>query len=170
MSGNQPNDPKTISPTSMAIKRLKLADAEGDSTMHSSPELIDEMFPDEGEAGGPSTPRNAASFAIGSSELSPPNSQGPSNLPRNDLSAALAGSPSLNENGKRILAPAPSTSAEGHLRTDPETGYRWSRQEDEPGWDWKNPRARDEGEKAWEQIVDKGAMIKSGFCLDMFHS
>ncbi|KAJ4296776.1 hypothetical protein N0V90_006824 [Kalmusia sp. IMI 367209] len=66
------------------------ADVDGDSTMHSSPELDaeDELFPGE----GPSTPRNAASFALDpTSELSPPNSQG--RAPEDSLSALASGAP-----------------------------------------------------------------------------
>jgi hypothetical protein len=146
-------------------KRLKLsADADGDSQMHSSPELDavdDEMFPDEGD--GPATPRHAASYALdANSELSPPNSQGPSsNLPRDDtFSAALSGSPSLNVNGKRVLAPTSAAVGE-NVHTDPETGYQWSKQEDQPGWEWKNTRARDEEARALDNIIDKSTMIRS---------
>ena len=140
--------------------------------MHSSPELgasDDAMFPDE--AAGPSTPRNAAALDLqldAASELSPPSSQGPSNLnlPRDDsLSAALSGSPSLNQNGKRVLAPTPlgagAVTGNGQLHTDPETGYQWSKPEEQPGWEWKNARVREDEARAWDQISDKGAMIRS---------
>jgi hypothetical protein len=166
MSGNQPKL-NAVHPTK-AIKRLKMADAEGDSTMHSSPELgaDDEMFPDEA---GPSTPRNAATHALDpASELSPPNSQGPSTLPRDDnFSAALSGSPSLNQNGKRVLAPV-STGQSQSLHTDPETGYQWSKPEEQPGWEWKNNRAREDEARSLDQITEKGAMIRSKLELHMF--
>lgn len=161
MSGNAPSA-NSAAPPPQAIKRLKMLDADGDSTMHSSPELgaDNEMFPDEGA--GPSTPRNAANFALDpSSELSPPNSQGPSNLPRDDsFTAAFSGSPSLNVNGKRVLAPT-SAGAHDNAHMDSETGYSWSRQEDQPGWEWKNTRAREDEARALEQIVDKNSMIRS---------
>lgn len=161
MSGKHPNMNSSC-PSTKAIKRLRMADADGDSTMHSSPELgpDDEMFPDE--QNGPSTPRNAASLALDpNSELSPPNSQGPSNLPRDDsFAAAMSGSPSLNVNGKRVLAPT-SAASDQNVNTDPETGYQWSKPEEQPGWEWKNSRARDEEARALEQIIDRNAMIKS---------
>lgn len=143
-------------------------DADGDSTMNSSPELDaeDEMFPDE----GPSTPRNAASFALDpASELSPPNSQGgPSTLSRDDATA-FANSPSmLNANGKRIRSQASAMPGSGAPGTDEATshvdsatGYEWSKPEDQPGYEWKNSRAREEELRALDQIIDKNYQIKS---------
>ncbi|KAF2691257.1 hypothetical protein K458DRAFT_288676 [Lentithecium fluviatile CBS 122367] len=146
------------------------ADADGDSTMNSSPELDaeDEMFPDE----GPSTPRNAASFALDpTSELSPPNSQsGPSTLTRND-STAFTNSPSMvNANGKRTrIEGAPGTGSgsagaeAGARHTDNATGYQWSKQEDQPGYEWKNTRAKEDELRALDQIVDKSSQIKTRY-------
>ncbi|ORY13753.1 hypothetical protein BCR34DRAFT_599716 [Clohesyomyces aquaticus] len=141
--------------------------------MHSSPELEvdnDEMFPDE--AAGPSTPRNPPALSLdppGPSELSPPNSQGPSQLANRDdiLAAALGRSPStsLNANGKRVRTSvlASTTSASETTTVDTETGYTWTKQEEQPGWDWKNTRAREDEARAWEHIVDKGSMIKTKY-------
>lgn len=150
--------------------RLTFAPADQDSTMHSSPSMAaddDEMFPDEAL---PSTPRNAASHAIAaSSELSPPNSQPPANLPRGDSSTAIIAS-NVNENGKRPLSLNPAavagesasaSAANGLTHADPETGYQWSRAEDQPGYEWKCQRAREEELRALDQIVDKGSQIKS---------
>jgi hypothetical protein len=156
MSGiNPPVMTATGGPDSHAIKKLKLADLDGDSTMHSSGELA------------PQTPRNAAQAL--SSELSPPNSQGPPSLPRDDsINAALAEDNSLNANGKRALAPATAAAAstagpsgQAPAYEDPETGYRWSSQEDQPGYAWLNNRAREEASRAIENIVDRNYMIRS---------
>jgi hypothetical protein len=122
----------------------------------------DEMFPDEAV---PSTPRNPASHVLGAgSELSPPNSQGPANLPRGDSFTATIAS-NVNENGKRPLslnpASAPATNDTGITHQDPETGYQWSRAEDQPGFEWKNQRAREDEMRALDQIIDKGSQIKS---------
>ncbi|PVH98779.1 hypothetical protein DM02DRAFT_530535 [Periconia macrospinosa] len=135
-------------------------DIDGDSTMHSSPDLAaddDEMFPDE----APSTPKTAAAFALDpTSELSPPNSQGGPSL---STTTSTAG---LNTNGKRNLPAgasgeaAASNFAPGVVHTDPATGYKWSKQEDQPGYEWKNNRAREDEARALEQIVDKGSQIK----------
>lgn len=155
------------------------ADADGDSTMHSSPDLDaadDELFPADADA--PSTPRNAASYALGpASELSPPNSQG--RLPEESLSALAGGAPSLlNANGKRAhpssvasAAPAPapaggsgSGSADkkpGPVQTDAATGYQWSSQDEAPGYEWKSGRAREEEARALDAVVDRASMIKS---------
>ncbi|KAF2869782.1 hypothetical protein BDV95DRAFT_629693 [Massariosphaeria phaeospora] len=140
--------------------------------MHSSPEDDDnEMFPDE--AGGPSTPRNTVAYVLDpASELSPPNSQGPSELPRdNSLDATLSGSPNtLNGNGKRVYPstiPTSGGSGSGGLKTnehqDSETGYQWSKAEDQPGFEWKSSRARDEETRALEQIVDMQSQIKTRY-------
>jgi hypothetical protein len=137
------------------------ADGDGDSTMHSSPDLDahdDEMFPDEAL---PATPRNPASFALDpTAELSPPNSQGPVNLPRGD-GLTTTGASRVNANGKRPLSLNAQASGANELHHDAETGYSWSRQEDQPGFAWKNPRTKDEEHRALDQIVDKNSQIKS---------
>lgn len=131
--------------------------------MHSSPDVAaddDEMFPDEAL---PSTPRNPAPQVLGAgSELSPPNSQGPANLPRGDSFTATIAS-NVNENGKRPLSlnPASTVTETGVTHTDPETGYQWSRAEDQPGFEWKNQRAREDELRALDNIIDKGLQIKS---------
>lgn len=143
-------------------------DIDGDSTMHSSPELEadDEMFPDE--AAGPSTPTNPPAFSLNApSELSPPGSQGPAQLPARPETAAAQTTEApaaINENGKRAY---PSTMQESISETKPigtqvdkATGYTWDRQEDEPGYEWMNKRAFEEASRAYDMIIDKGAMIK----------
>jgi hypothetical protein len=129
--------------------------------MHSSPDLDahdDEMFPDEAL---PATPRNPASFALDpTAELSPPNSQGPVNLPRGD-GLTTTGASRVNANGKRPLSLNAQASGTNELHHDAETGYSWSRQEDQPGFAWKNPRTKDEEHRALDQIVDKNSQIKS---------
>ena len=143
--------------------RLLTPDSDQDSTMHSSPDMAaddDEMFPDEAL---PSTPRNPASHTLGAgSELSPPNSQGPANLPRGDSFTASIAS-NVNENGKRPLSlnPATASNETGVAHTDSETGYQWSKAEDQPGFEWKNQRAREDEMRALDNIIDKGSMIKS---------
>lgn len=133
--------------------------------MHSSPDMAaddDEMFPDEAL---PSTPRNAASHALNAgSELSPPNSQGPANLPRGDSFTATIAS-NVNENGKRPLSLNPASNSNEATAThqDPETGYQWSKAEDQPGFEWKNQRAREDEMRALDQIIDKGSQIKSEY-------
>lgn len=110
-----------------------------DSTMHSSADE-DEMFPDE------ALPNTTA-------ELSPPNSQGGASRDTSTLSSAV------NANGKRPLSLAQGAPAAG-AHTDAETGYSWSKQEEQPGWEWKNTRAREEENRALDSIVDLGAQIK----------
>ncbi|KAF2813259.1 uncharacterized protein BDZ99DRAFT_460534 [Mytilinidion resinicola] len=150
-----------------------MSDADGDSQMHSSPEVDvddDEMFPDE--ADGPSTPtRPTSGSQLPASELSPPNSQGPSNLGgREDLLSTFNHSPStLNENGKRVLNATPASgmpkfaaTGSGEHQHKP-SGYTWDKAEDEPGYAWLNKRAMEEYYRASEQIVDKNAMIRNKY-------
>ncbi|KAL5393313.1 hypothetical protein DPSP01_000135 [Paraphaeosphaeria sporulosa] len=150
-----------------------MSDADGDSTMHSSPELDaadDDLFPGDGDA--PSTPRNAASYAPGpASELSPPNSQG--RLPEESLSALAGGAPSMiNANGKRahpssVASAAPAGGSgdkkSGPVQTDSATGYQWSSPDEAPGYEWKSNRAREEEARALEAVVDKGSMVKARY-------
>jgi hypothetical protein len=133
-------------------------DNEGDSTMHSSADE-DEMFPDEALPNNPATPMNASIQNLAAPELSPPNSQGgPANLPREPSTLSSA----VNANGKRplSLAQTASTMPQG-THTDSETGYSWSRQEEQPGWEWKNTRAREDESRALDAMVDLGSQIKS---------
>ncbi|KAH7559547.1 hypothetical protein BM1_04484 [Bipolaris maydis] len=131
------------------------SDRDGDSTMHSSPRNAsdDEMFPDEALPNNPATPHNANLAAV--NEISPPNSQSQT---RETLG--------VNSNGKRPLSggtlqsSATNTLGTSGTHTDPETGYQWSRQEDQPGYEWMNTRAREEENRALDNIVDKGYMIK----------
>ena len=59
-------------------------------------------------------------------------------------------STSLNANGKR------SWESNGH---DADTGYKWEREEDAPGWAWLNQKAREDHSKAWSQVVEKDRKI-----------
>ncbi|EDU40334.1 hypothetical protein A1F97_02654 [Pyrenophora tritici-repentis] len=133
-----------------------MSDNEGDSTMHSSPRngSDDEMFPDEALPNNPATPHNPVIGLTGDSELSPPNSQ---TQTRETLG--------VNSNGKRPLPPSMTSSGPGNPAAvgshhDAETGYQWSIQEDQPGFAWKNTRAREEEARALDSIVDKSQMIK----------
>ncbi|CAI6250187.1 unnamed protein product [Periconia digitata] len=143
-----------------------MSDIDGDSTMHSSPEFAandDEMFPDE----APSTPKTAATFALDpASELSPPNSQGG---PSASTAAVSSSSDILNSNGKRNLPPSASGEAAATVmsssvprtwQTDPTTGYRWFKAEDQPGYEWMNNRAREDALRALNEIVDRESQIK----------
>jgi hypothetical protein len=142
-------------------KRSKLipsADGDGDSTMHSSADE-DEMFPDEALP-NPATPMTASIQNItNASELSPPDSQsGPSTLSR-DTSTL---SSTVNANGKRPLSLAQTAASMPQgTHTDADTGYSWTRQEDQPAWEWRSSRAREEESRALDTILDLGSQIKS---------
>jgi hypothetical protein len=135
-------------------------DNEGDSTMHSSADE-DEMFPDEALGNNPATPLNASIQNL-AADLSPPNSQGgPPTMIARDTSTL---SSTVNANGKRPLSLAQTASSiSAGTHTDAETGYSWTRQEDQPGWEWKNTRAREDESRALDAIVDLGSQIKCGY-------
>jgi hypothetical protein len=111
------------------------------------------MFPDEALPNNPATPHN--SNLAGVTEISPPNSQ---STTRETLG--------VNSNGKRPLstgvAQASTSNGTGGSGThqDAETGYQWSKQEDQPGFEWKNTRAREDEARALDNIVDKSSMIR----------
>jgi CHASE2 domain-containing sensor protein len=139
--------------TTRKRQRLTRACADADSTMHSSE---DEMFPDEALSNNPATPLNAPLQIIGASDISPPDSQ---NAPRDTLTSAV------NANGKRPLSLAAQTAntmkAQQGTHTDKDSGYSWSAQEDQPGFEWRNNRAREEAHRALDSIVDQDSQIKS---------
>jgi len=39
------------------------------------------------------------------------------------------------------------------------TGYKWTRDEDAPGYGWKNKKAMDDYSRATEQLVDRDRVI-----------
>ncbi|KAL5120239.1 hypothetical protein ACEQ8H_001797 [Pleosporales sp. CAS-2024a] len=130
-----------------------MSDNDGDSTMHSSADE-DEMFPDEALPNNPATPMNASMHNLAAApELSPPASQGGPALPRD--TSTLSGS--VNANGKRPLS---LNHAATGTHTDPDTGYSWTKTEDQPGWEWKNMRAREDESRALDTIVDQAVQIK----------
>jgi hypothetical protein len=136
-------------------------DNEGDSTMHSSADE-DEMFPDEALGNNLATPMNASLQNV-AAELSPPNSQGGPSTVSRDTSTL---SSTVNANGKRPLSLAQNASTmSAGTHTDAETGYSWTRQEDQPGWEWKNTRAREDESRALDGIVDLNSQIKCEYSM-----
>jgi hypothetical protein len=126
--------------------------------MHSSADE-DEMFPDEALP-NPATPMHASIHNLAAADLSPPDSQSGPAIPR-DTSTL---SSTVNANGKRplSLAQTASSMAPG-AHKDNDTGYTWTKQEDQPAWEWRSTRAREEENRALENIVDLSAQIKSMF-------
>jgi hypothetical protein len=120
-----------------------------------------------------------------SSELSPPNSQsGPlpthtqntEPIPFSPLSGNSAKMAALNANGKRIWkengakkgaagesGKGADAEVEKGVHVQQETGYSWKKDEDAPGYAWMNPKAREEAQRAFAQVVDKERMIRSEF-------
>lgn len=135
--------------------RTTVLDDEGDSTMQSTPDDDrDDLFPN---ANAPTTPK------VASSELSPPTSHGrglfsdsavPTATPT-QIQASGASS-ALNENGKRTLAIGASSKG---VQTHAQSGYRWERDEDAPGYAWKNKRAQEDAHRSWDNVLEKDKMI-----------
>jgi hypothetical protein len=85
-------------------------------------------------------------------------------LPNNPATPMNASA--VNANGKRPLSLAQTAPVQG-THTDSETGYSWSRPEDQPGWDWKNTRAREDESRAVDVMVDLGSQIRSKCCVGL---
>ena len=50
---------------------------------------------------------------------------------------------------------------DAQVKTHAATGYSWNRPEDEPGYLWKNKKAQDDFNRAWDSLVDKNRRIGS---------
>jgi len=120
------------------LTRPAIDDDDGDSQMQSALTDLDK----------PVTPNHPH---LGSIDISPPNSQG---MPTASIGA--------NANGKRPLstvdigeAPMRVAVEPPKIKTHEQSGYTWVRQEEEPGWAWKNKRAVDEANRAYEGLLMK---------------
>ncbi|KAF2234636.1 hypothetical protein EV356DRAFT_515020 [Viridothelium virens] len=158
-------------------------DPDGDSHMASSPEPDldgdDDMFPESNlDPPAPSTPRQSSSYLPPVSELSPPNSQsrnfatGSTTSTGNTAAQVVfdmaGGSGSTNGVGASGSTTNPraggsTTVAAGQIKVHEPTGYQWIRQEEEPGYAWKNRKAQEEAMKMLDQVVDKERMIGAKF-------
>jgi len=113
----------------------------------------------------PATPyRTAIGFLADPGDLSPPSSQG--------MPLASPSTTGANANGKRPLstldtngeaAPIARNTATPlepqKVKTHEQSGYTWVRQEDEPGWAWRNKRAVDEANRAYEGLLTKDIVV-----------
>lgn len=122
----------------------------------------------------PATP-SAQIRSVAISDLSPPNSQGvPLPASTTNMPTVAPSASGANVNGKRPiesidppqdLSGGVSLSAaiptEEAVRNHAATTYAWTRPEDEPGYAWKNKKAQDEYNRAWDSLVDKNRRIGS---------
>jgi len=118
----------------------------------------------------PSTP-NAQIRSIAISDLSPPNSQGVP-LPV-DMPAVAPSASGANMNGKRPISSIDHSqeslgggvSLSATIPTDASiratTTYQYTQPEDAPGYAWKNKKAQDDYNRAWDSLVDKNRRIGS---------
>jgi hypothetical protein len=117
----------------------------------------------------PSTP-NAQIRSIALSDLSPPNSQGvplPVDMPT--VAPAASGA---NMNGKRPISSIDQSqelqggvSLAAAIPTDASiratSTYQYTQPEDAPGYAWRNKKAQDDFNRAWDSLVDKNRKIGS---------
>lgn len=160
-------------------------DNDGDSQMQSSNstspgDLSNDITLDTSK---PSTPIAQTTFPH-LAEMSPPNSQG---VP---LPTTVPGLSGANANGKRPLSTIDSNGEAIHtipvlrgggqsgsthaepaaVMTHPASGYSWSKPEDEPGYLWKNKRAVEDANRAWDSVVLKEKRIGSKCDTQSGHS
>jgi len=115
-------------------------DADGDSHMDSSSSSdSDSMFPTEND---PTTPQQGASQAarfsnVHGSELSPPHSE----------------ERGADANPQDVMDTL-DTDAAGHELS------RKEKQAQEPGWAWKNPKAREECDRSLEYVLDRNFSLR----------
>ena len=149
----------------------------------STPDLSDDDDPvlpssDPTNLHAPSTPNHNRHSATEPSSLSPPDSRGVPSVTsapntkqqhqqqQQSPSSAMPPAEVLNANGKRTLDAATGTttpgasSGSGKYLGRHEGGYAWDREEDAPGYAWRNTKAQEEGQRALGQIVNLGAMVK----------
>lgn len=138
----------------MLIQTLAL-DEDGDSTMQSTPDDDDkdDLFP---SADVPTTPKAPTS------ELSPPTSHGRglfSDSAAPSATGSLTNTSALNENGKRSLTIG-GGGAKG-TQSSQKSGYQyqWEKDEDSPGYAWKNKRATEDANRSWDNVVERDRMI-----------
>ena len=69
----------------------------------------------------------------------------------------------LNENGKRVASRSTDMgngiSKGGQAQQHNPTGYTWDREEDAPGYAWKNKKAQEDYARSWDNVVGKDQMI-----------
>ena len=150
----------------------------------STPDLSDDdepLLPSSGPSNlhAPSTPNHQLHPATEPSSLSPPDSRGVPGLApalntkqqqqqqqQQSPSSTMPPAEVLNANGKRTLDAATGAAtpgagpALGKYLGRHEGGYAWDREEDAPGFAWRNAKAQEEGQRALGQIVDLGVMVK----------
>ena len=104
-------------------------------------------------------------------EISPPSSQG---VPLSYSPTAAISVAGANANGKRPLshseangeAPPALRSGQtkemaGQVKTHAQSGYTWSKAEDEPGHSWNSRRAVEDANRAWDGVLMKEMRIGS---------
>ncbi|KAF2094855.1 hypothetical protein NA57DRAFT_45542 [Rhizodiscina lignyota] len=128
--------------------------------MHSSPEDNDDMFPD---ADTPSTPKlnQTSNLAQQSSAIT---SAGPELSVTSSMDRST-----LNENGKRVAARSEMGNGASKVQVHKQSGYMWEREEDAPGYAWKNKKAQEDFHRSWENIVGKDHMIGSKSLFDVVY-
>jgi len=125
----------------------------------------DSLFPDSRITDRAHTPANDHLNAAAPGELSPPRSQ-----PRSDESvpqvipngASQQANMSVTRSAARGAAIDSALLSEAHKDdTSPlSTAGALGEREERPGWGWKNKKAQEEMQRAWESVVDRDFSLK----------
>lgn len=122
----------------------------------------DEMFPeiDTKHAETTTPPSSSEDARMTGSGLNDDNTEDASSnkFKQNPSSASNGAHPSMTLGQGN--SSSGSNGGHGHKFVHPPTGYTWSRDEDAPGYAWKNKKAQEEFARAMDQIQDKDRMIK----------
>lgn len=125
----------------------------------------DNLFPDSRTSDRALTPANDHLNAAAPGELSPPRSQ-----PRSDESvpqvipngAGQQANTSVTRSAAKTTAPDAALASE--TRPDDTAALSAAgalgEREERPGWGWKNKKAQEEMQRAWESVVDRDFSLK----------
>jgi hypothetical protein len=70
----------------------------------------------------------------------------------------------LNDSGAgSSSSKAGKNNGPAQFHQDHSTGYTWQDEKDAPGYAWLNKQAREESQRAWNNIVDKDRVIKNRY-------
>ncbi|OQU98371.1 hypothetical protein CLAIMM_04167 [Cladophialophora immunda] len=114
---------------------------------------------DNSQSDRPHTPANDHLNAAAPGELSPPRSQRQSQIEdlQQPASQAMANG-TATRSSARVAAMQSKSEAEGQAQVASTTDDRDGR--GKPGWAWRNKKAQEERQRAWENIVDRDFSLK----------
>ena len=143
------------------------ADVDGDSQMRSSSSDEEESEPLFPSANDPTNAQTQAQATVFMPELSPPTSQDPpdengwSGFQDDDMDLTGNSAPT-DKNVPKHVNPEELFLSVASSKPQAREGYETREEaEHEPGYAWKNPKAREEYSRAMEQVVDKDFSLRT---------